>query len=66
MVRRLTSFIENRKPSPSASSITSAIGIDREGQRLVEGSIRHVCVDAQGLGKVPAPPLLRDALTIGA
>ncbi len=50
----------------SASSITSAIGIDREGQRLVEGSIRHVCVDAQGLGKVPAPPLLRDALTIGA
>lgn len=46
----------------SASSITSQIAIDRSGTRLVEGAIRHVCVDARELTKVPAPALLRDAL----
>lgn len=50
----------------SASSITSAFTIDRGADRLVEGTIRHVCVDARELGKVAAPPLLREALTIGA
>ena len=46
----------------SASSITSGLTIERDGTLLIEGSIRHVCVDATSLDKGPAPPELRDAL----
>lgn len=46
----------------SASSVTSQIAIDRAGTRILEGTIRHVCVDARALTKVPAPALMRDAL----
>lgn len=46
----------------SASSITTAIVIARDGDVLVEGSIRHVCVSAQTLQKTEAPPVLRNAL----
>ncbi len=46
----------------SESSITTQIAIDRDGTRLIEGSIRHVCVDAQALTKVPAPAQLRAAI----
>lgn len=46
----------------SASSITTAITIDRDADRLVEGTIRHVCVDAETLVKRPAPDELHAAL----
>ncbi|HEX6391091.1 MAG TPA: thioesterase family protein [Solirubrobacteraceae bacterium] len=46
----------------SESSITTQFTIERDGTRLIEGTIRHVCVDAQALTKVPAPARLRAAL----
>jgi len=46
----------------SESSITTAITIDCGDRRLIEGSIRHVCVDASTLAKTPAPERLRVAL----
>jgi acyl-CoA thioester hydrolase len=46
----------------SESSITTQFTIDRGDDRLIEGSIRHVCVDAQALTKVAAPERLRAAL----
>lgn len=46
----------------SESSITTAITIDRDADRLVEGTIRHVCVDAAALTKKLAPEELRRAL----
>jgi acyl-CoA thioester hydrolase len=48
----------------SASSITTALSIDRGDVVLVQGSIRHVCVDAHELVKVPAPGPLREALAV--
>jgi acyl-CoA thioester hydrolase len=46
----------------SESSITTAFTIDRDDTRLIEGTIRHVCVDAKQLTKVAAPERLRAAL----
>lgn len=46
----------------SASSITSAITIRRGDDVLIEGTTRHVCVDATTLAKVPAPERLSAAL----
>lgn len=46
----------------SASSITTGIAIDRAGEMLVEGTVRHVCVDATELTKRQAPDELRAAL----
>jgi acyl-CoA thioester hydrolase len=46
----------------SESSITTPYTIDRGETRLVEGTIRHVCVDAHALTKVTAPQRLRAAL----
>jgi len=46
----------------SDASITTELTIDRGDTRLIEGAIRHVCVDAQTLAKTPAPAALRDAL----
>jgi acyl-CoA thioester hydrolase len=46
----------------SESSITTPFTIDRAQTLLIEGSIRHVCVDAAALTKVAAPARLRDAL----
>ncbi len=50
----------------SASSITTPFTIRREDTLLVEGSIRHVCVDATALTKIDAPSQLRDALNSSA
>ena len=50
----------------SASSVTTAFRIVRADTLLVEGSIRHVCVDARELTKTAAPSLLREALGAGA
>ncbi|WP_354699653.1 hypothetical protein DSM112329_05374 [Paraconexibacter sp. AEG42_29] len=46
----------------SASSVTSTIAIDRGADRLIDGTIRHVCVDARSFAKVPAPALLTAVL----
>ena len=50
----------------SASSITTPFRITREDTLLVEGSVRHVCVDARELVKTVAPPALREALGAGS
>jgi acyl-CoA thioester hydrolase len=47
----------------SESSITTAITIDSGARRLIEGSIRHVCVDARTLAKTVAPARLRVSLS---
>ncbi len=47
----------------SESSITTAITIDCGDRRLIEGSVRHVCVDATALTKTAAPERLRIALS---
>ncbi|GAA1736504.1 thioesterase family protein [Aeromicrobium alkaliterrae] len=44
------------------TSITSAIEIRRGDDLVVEGTIRHVCVDAETLAKAPVPEPLRAAL----
>jgi acyl-CoA thioester hydrolase len=46
----------------SDSSITTPFTIDRGAERLIEGTIRHVCVDARALTKLAAPARLRAAL----
>jgi len=45
------------------TSITTEIRTSRaDGERLVDGSIRHVCVDPRTLGKQPFPDDVREAL----
>ena len=44
------------------TSLTSAWRIERDGDLLVEGSIRHVCVDTASYTKKPIPADLRAAL----
>ena len=45
------------------TSVTTQVEIVRDGETLVEGSLRHVCVDAKTLQKTPIPDWLRDALS---
>ncbi|MEG9225323.1 acyl-CoA thioesterase [Aeromicrobium sp. Sec7.5] len=45
------------------TSMTWAIEIRRDDELLVEGSIRHVCVGATSMGKVPVPDRVRAVLT---
>jgi acyl-CoA thioester hydrolase len=45
------------------TSITSAWRIERDGDLLCEGTIRHVCVDPTTLEKAPIPDDIRAALT---
>ncbi|MCK5892706.1 MAG: thioesterase family protein [Aeromicrobium sp.] len=49
--------------SIGTTSITSKIEIRREGELLVEGSIRHVCVDATSMAKAAVPDATRAVLT---
>ena len=44
------------------TSITTEVEIVRDGETLVEGTLRHVCVDAKTLQKTPIPDWLRDGL----
>ncbi|AKU15332.1 acyl-CoA thioesterase [Luteipulveratus mongoliensis] len=46
----------------SASSVTSAITIRRGDDIIIEGTARHVCVDASTLAKIAAPNRLSQAL----
>ena len=45
------------------SSIASVHTIERDGERLAEGRMRHVCVDAGALRKMAIPAWLRDGLS---
>jgi acyl-CoA thioester hydrolase len=44
------------------SSLGWAVRIERDGELLVEGSVRHVCIDPETHAKKPLPPSLRAAL----
>jgi acyl-CoA thioester hydrolase len=45
------------------TSLTLAWAIERDGETLVEGSVRQVCIDPQTKAKKPLPPDVRDALS---
>ena len=53
--------VELRPRRSSRSSITTTWTIVKDGALLVDGTIRHVCVDASTFAKVPAPPELESA-----
>jgi acyl-CoA thioester hydrolase len=44
------------------TGITTRFQVLRDGALLVDGTLRHVCVDAVTLVKTPIPDWLRDAL----
>jgi acyl-CoA thioester hydrolase len=44
------------------TSIVSEHRIDRDGEVLVEGTIRHVVVERESLSKTPIPDWMRDQL----
>lgn len=44
------------------TSMTTAITLDRGGDRIAEGELRHVFVDRDGGGKTAIPERVRDAL----
>ena len=46
---------------PTASSLTSRFGIERDGEPLTAGFLRHVCVDPATMRKQPWPDRLRSA-----
>jgi acyl-CoA thioester hydrolase len=51
------------------TSITTAHRISRDGELVVEGTLRHVLVEREGLTKTPIPDWLRESLaqwTVGA
>jgi acyl-CoA thioester hydrolase len=48
--------------APTTSSLTSRFTVSRGGDRLAEGFLRHVCVDAQTHRKAPWPDDVRSAL----
>lgn len=48
--------------SIGTTSITTAIAITRDGSLVVEGSIRHVCVDRETFEKTPVPDAMRERL----
>jgi acyl-CoA thioester hydrolase len=44
------------------TSMTTRIDVVRDGEVLVEGRLRHVCVDTRTWGKTPVPDWIRDPL----
>jgi acyl-CoA thioester hydrolase len=44
------------------TSITTEVEVVRDGELLIEGTLRHVVVDAQTFEKTPMPDWLRDGL----
>jgi acyl-CoA thioester hydrolase len=44
------------------TSITTRIDVVRDGLVLVEGRLRHVCVDRESWGKTPVPDWIRQGL----
>ena len=45
------------------TSLTSAWRVERDGELLVEGSIRHVCVGTEDYAKKTIPDFMRSALS---
>ena len=45
------------------TSITTEFDVVRDGEALVSGRMRHVCLDAQTWGKTDLPDWIRDGLT---
>jgi acyl-CoA thioester hydrolase len=45
------------------TSVTFACRVERDGERLVEGSVRHVFIDPPTKTKTPMPDRVRAALT---
>lgn len=48
--------------APTTSSLITRFAITRSDDRIAEGFLRHVCVDAETHRKVPWPDELRSAL----
>jgi acyl-CoA thioesterase FadM len=44
------------------TGITTEVGVHRDGELLVEGRLRHVCVDAETLAKRELPDWIRSGL----
>lgn len=44
------------------TGITTEVGVMRDGQLLVEGQLRHVCVDAATFDKHELPDWMRSGL----
>jgi acyl-CoA thioester hydrolase len=51
---------------PGTTSLTSDFEITRDGTRIAEATMRHVCVDVAGFGKTPWPDWARTALAAAA
>ncbi len=51
---------------PGTTSLTSDFTITRGGTTIAEATMRHVCVDAHGMGKTPWPDWAREALAAAA
>ena len=45
------------------TSLTTEIDVVRDGEVLVEGRLRHVCVDARTFDKTPWPDWIREGLS---
>jgi acyl-CoA thioester hydrolase len=45
------------------TSITTEFDVVRDGEALVSGRMRHVCLDARTWGKAALPDWIRDGLT---
>jgi len=45
------------------TSITTEIDVVRDGAVLVQGRLRHVCVEVRTWGKTPLPDWIRDGLS---
>lgn len=44
------------------TAMTTELAIERDGELLVEGTLRHVCIDPETMTKQPLPAAIREAL----
>lgn len=58
--------IETEFDPPTASSLTTRFTVQRDGEPVATGFLRHVCVDAATLGKRPWPDDVRAGLAAAA
>ena len=55
--------LQLRIASLGTTSITTEFDFARDGEALVSGRMRHVCLDTQTWGKTELPDWIRDGLT---
>jgi acyl-CoA thioester hydrolase len=55
-----------RSVSLGTTSMTTELAIERAGEPVAEGELRHVFVDTQAGGTVPIPDNVREGLAPGA